>query len=171
MGIDKALSKMTKKEKKKEAKMMAAQKKKLLVPKHIPYKFQPIDIPKERPKWLPLWMWQEFKHQNEAHLDEEKKHAMIKVKIEKEHKKEKALEHAVIAHDYKKFKKAKQNAKKEIKKALKQEIKKEKKMEEKHKKMKVAAKKKKLEMKKKKYTKAKEKLVKEAHDKKKEIAK
>merc|ERR1712130_1075366 len=62
--IDKALSKMTQKEKKQEAKKMAAQKKKLLVPKHIPYKFQPIDIPKERPKWLPTWMWQEFKNQN-----------------------------------------------------------------------------------------------------------
>merc|ERR1712129_574243 len=123
--IDKALSKMTKTAKKKEAKKLAAQKKKLLVPKHIPSKFSPIEIPKQRPHWLPDWMWIEFKQHNKASLDEQSKHKLINAQIKKAYKKEKALEHKQMKSDYKKIKIAKQNAKKEIHKAMDAEIKKE----------------------------------------------
>merc|ERR1712129_163227 len=142
--IDKALSKMTKTAKKKEAKKLAAQKKKLLVPKHIPSKFSPIEIPKQRPHWLPVWMWIEFKQHNKASLDEQVKHKMINAQIKKAYKKEKALEHKQMKNDYKQIKIAKQNAKKEINKAMDAEIKKEKMIKKKQQIAKVVAKKHKI---------------------------
>eukprot|EP01083_Nonionella_stella_P190597 705852_1 len=134
--VDKALKKAVKKEEKKEeAKEKAKQEKKkkpvqLLVPKHIPYKFEPIKIPNTKPKWLPHWMWSEFKTQNEHHKQEKKARTVMKKTMKKTMQKERIanqkMEKKELEEKKKVLAKVKVAAKKQIKKDLEKEIEKEK---------------------------------------------
>merc|ERR1712087_220342 len=125
--VNKALEKAVNKQEKKEKKELKRTKKKsLLIPKHIPYRFEPIIIPKKKPKWLPDWMWQEFKLQNEQHKKEKMEHKAVKKEIKQQIKKKKEKKVKEIKKNIKLLKKAKVEAKKEIKKELKKKIAKEK---------------------------------------------
>eukprot|EP01083_Nonionella_stella_P313407 1124962_1 len=91
--VDKALKKAVKnEEKKEEAKEKAKQEKKkpvqLLVPKHSPYKFEPIKIPNTKPKWLPHWKRSEFMTQNEQHQQEKNDRTVMKKTMKKTMKKD-----------------------------------------------------------------------------------
>ena len=125
--VNKALDHAVKKEQKEaEIKVHRQKKRDLLVPKHLPYRFSKIQVPGQRPKWLPQWMWDEFLLQNEQHQKEKEMHRMVEHQMKEKIDAQRQRERKEIKQAAKVLDRAKKESKKELKKEITKQIEKEK---------------------------------------------